>query len=156
MSNALYAFKNIIMKRKPGFTRLPKWPIDQKVVANIWLNSEIKIFCFWIWGWVVLVVNSPPASVGKRRHTFDSLARKSPGGGHGNPLQYSYVEERRLESIGSQRVTWLKWHSTHTENWVLRLMSGSQVLFGNGFEISFFFFCSFWKKGGVLHCLEVC
>ena len=40
--------------------------------------------------WVVLVVKNPPANVGD----LGSVARlgRSPGGGHGNPLQYSCLE----------------------------------------------------------------
>ena len=38
---------------------------------------------------VVLVVKNPPANAGNKRHGFDPWVRKSPGGGHGNPLQYS-------------------------------------------------------------------
>ena len=40
--------------------------------------------------WVVLVVKSPPANVGD----LGSVPRlgRSPGGGHGNPFQYSCLE----------------------------------------------------------------
>ena len=42
---------------------------------------------------VVLVVKNPPANAGKVRNmgSIPGLGR-SPGGGHGNPLQYSYLE----------------------------------------------------------------
>ena len=42
---------------------------------------------------VVLVVKNPPASAGdnKIRGSIPGLGR-SPGGGHGNPLQYSCLE----------------------------------------------------------------
>ena len=60
---------------------------------------------------VVLVVKNPLASVGDIR-AMDLIpgSGRSPGGGHGNPLQYSclknpWTEElERLLSIGSQRV----------------------------------------------------
>ena len=42
---------------------------------------------------VLLVVKNPPASAGDIRDLglFPGLGR-FPGGGHGNPLQYSYLE----------------------------------------------------------------
>ena len=45
---------------------------------------------------VVLVVKSPPGSAGGVRDagSIPGLGR-SPGGGHGNPLQYSYLENPR-------------------------------------------------------------
>ena len=62
---------------------------------------------------VVLVVKNPPANAGEIRD-MGSIpgSGRSTGGGHGNPLQYSCLEnpihgQRNLvgyESIGSQRV----------------------------------------------------
>ena len=60
---------------------------------------------------MVLVVRNLPASAGNIRDvgSIPGLGR-SPGGGHGNPLQYSCLENSRteepgrLQSIGSQRV----------------------------------------------------
>ena len=60
---------------------------------------------------VALVVKNPSANSGDMRDT-GSIPRPggSPGGGHGNPLQYSCLENPRteepseLQSIGSQRV----------------------------------------------------
>ena len=42
---------------------------------------------------VALVIKDPPANVGDTRDagSIPGLG-KSPGGGHGNPLQYSYLE----------------------------------------------------------------
>ena len=37
------------------------------------------------------VVKNPPANAEDRRHQFDSWVRKIPGGGNGNPLQYSFL-----------------------------------------------------------------
>ena len=54
------------------------------------------------------VVKSPPANPGDRGRIPGS--GRSPGGGHGKPLQYSYVENpmdsgaQSPQSIGSQRV----------------------------------------------------
>ena len=55
---------------------------------------------------MVLVVKNPPAKAGDVSDTslVPGLGRCR-GGGHGNPLQYSCLEEPgRLWSIGSQRV----------------------------------------------------
>jgi len=42
---------------------------------------------------VVLVVKNPPANAGDiKRCSFDPWVGKIPGGGHGNPLQYSCLE----------------------------------------------------------------
>ena len=59
---------------------------------------------------MVLAVKNPPANVGDIRNV-GSITRsgRSPGGGHGNPLQYSclenYMDQKTggLESTGSQR-----------------------------------------------------
>ena len=42
---------------------------------------------------MALVVKNPPANAGDRRDTITALGR-SPGVGHGNPLQYSCLENR--------------------------------------------------------------
>ena len=50
-------------------------------------------FCFWIPVTVVLVVKNPPARAGDIRDVGSVPGlRRSPGGGHGNPLQYSCLE----------------------------------------------------------------
>ena len=53
---------------------------------------------------VALVVNYPPANVGDLRDvsSIPELGR-SPGGGHGNPLQYSCQEN--LKDRGGRRAT---------------------------------------------------
>ena len=51
--------------------------------------------CIWSSGasQIVLVVKNPPATAGRcKRHKFNPRARKIPGGGHGNPLLYSCLE----------------------------------------------------------------
>ena len=67
--------------------------------------------CFWA-SQVALVVKNPPAKAGDTRDS-DSIpaSGRSPGGGHGNPLQYSCSENPHgqrslvgLQSLGSQRV----------------------------------------------------
>ena len=60
---------------------------------------------------VALVVKNPPAKAGDTRDS-DSIpaSGRSPGGGHGNPLQYSCLENPmargawRAKSMGSHRV----------------------------------------------------
>ena len=66
---------------------------------------------------MVLVVKNLPANAGDKRDVGSIPGSgRSPGGGHGNSLQYSCLENPRdrgaqgLKSIGSQRVG----HSTHT------------------------------------------
>ena len=45
---------------------------------------------------VVLVVQKSPANAGKcKGHGIDPWVRKIPGGGHGNPLQYSSLENAK-------------------------------------------------------------
>ena len=60
---------------------------------------------------VALVVKCPPANAGDVRDTVSIPASgRSPGGGHGNPLQYSCLENPmdrvawQAKSMGSQRV----------------------------------------------------
>ena len=72
---------------------------------------------------VALVVKNPPANAGDVRDTgsFPGLGR-SPGGGHGSPLQYSCLEnpmdrgawQATVHSV-SKSQTRLKWLSTHTQ-----------------------------------------
>ena len=59
----------------------------------------------------MLVVKNPPANAGDVRDVgLTAGLGRSSGGGHGNPLQYSCLENPmgeelgRLESIGSQTV----------------------------------------------------
>ena len=55
---------------------------------------------------VVLVVKNLPAKGGDKRRGFDPWVGRSPGGGHGNPLQYLHLEnphgQRSL--VGSQSI----------------------------------------------------
>ena len=71
---------------------------------------------------VVLVVKNLPANSGDIRDT-DSVSGlgRSPGGGHGNPLQYSYLENlmdrgawRAVVHGVTKNQTWLKQLSTQT------------------------------------------
>ena len=70
---------------------------------------------------VALVVKNPPASAGDKRDMglISGLGR-SPGEGHGNPLQYSGLENSTDRGAWQATVcgvtkseTWLKWLSTH-------------------------------------------
>ena len=73
---------------------------------------------------VALVVKNPSASSGDKRNLGLILGLgRSPGGGHGNPLQYSCLEtlmDRGDWSVIMCRVTksqtWLKWLSTALHN----------------------------------------
>ena len=61
---------------------------------------------------MALVIRNPPVNAGDRGVTSSIPGwGRSPGGGHGNPLQYSSLENIHggeepggLQSIGSQRV----------------------------------------------------
>ena len=60
--------------------------------------------------WVVLVIKNPPANSGDKRNAgLIPGWGWSPGGGHGNPLQYSCLENPmdrgawQIQSMGSQR-----------------------------------------------------
>ena len=56
-----------------------------------------------------LVVKNPPANAGDVRDGLVPGSGRSPGGGNGNPLQYSCLENPKnrepggLQSMGSQR-----------------------------------------------------
>ena len=84
---------------------------------------------------VVLVVKNPPANARDIRDTgLIPGMERSPGGGHGNPLQYSCLENPpgRLQAMGSQGVrhNWSNLaHSTHrnTKLYVLGESSLSSV-----------------------------
>ena len=41
---------------------------------------------------MAIVAKNLPANAGDTRHRFSPWVRKTPGGGHGNPLQYSCLE----------------------------------------------------------------
>ena len=47
---------------------------------------------YWACQVELMVENLPANSGDKRRDQFDPWSGKSPGGGHGNPLQYSCLE----------------------------------------------------------------
>ena len=83
-------------------------------------SNQIFLFLFWA-SQVALVIKNPPANAGDIRDTSSvpGLGR-SPGGGQGNPLQYSCLENpmdrwaRRVTGHrGSQSQAQLKQLSTH-------------------------------------------
>ena len=51
------------------------------------------------------MVKNPPANAGDMTHGFDPWAGKIPGRGHGNPLQYSCLENPM------EKVAW--WATVH-------------------------------------------
>ena len=94
-------------------------------VMNIWVHTYFQISVFMFFGWasqVVLVVKNPPANAGV---TIDKGSipgsGRSLGGGHGNPLQYSCLENPmdrwagQLQFKGLQRVRhdWSDFPWTH-------------------------------------------
>ena len=65
------------------------WKVLKISIRPIWSTVSLKV-CV---SQVVLVVKILPANAGDVRHmgSIPGL-RRSPGGGHGNPLQYSCLE----------------------------------------------------------------
>ena len=77
------------------------------------------------------MVKNPPANAGDKRDagSIPRLGRSS-GGGHGNPLQYSFLEnpmDRGAWWATVHRVTksqtQLKWLSTHKQEWNIAIYS---------------------------------
>ena len=64
-------------------------------------------------------------------------AGRSPGGGHGNPLQYSFLKNpHKLRSLagysswGHKELDMTEWLSTHTSNYPLKILSSITVMLG--------------------------
>ena len=85
-----------------------------------------EVTLFWV-SCVALVVKTPPATVGDIRDVGSVPGSgRSPGGGHGNPFQYSCLGnsmDRGAWWATVYKVTkswiWLKWLSTHACNFIL-------------------------------------
>ena len=113
-----------ITRQCPALWKLTLYWTDTKKNNNEWRCSLNKLWVQWK---LVFpggtVVKNPPANAGdpNKRPGFNPWVRKiPPGGGHGNPLQYSCLEnpmDRGLWQATVQRVTknqtWLKQLSTH-------------------------------------------
>ena len=98
----------------------------KKAVPNNWtlINGILlevfskKCTCLWA-SQVVLVGKNLPVNADVRDKGLIPELGRSPGGGHGNSLQYSCLENPmdrgawQLQSMGSQSQTWLKQFSTH-------------------------------------------
>ena len=91
-----------------GFSRQEYWsgvPLPSKE-AKFGTEWTPRVIILLPNSQVVLVVKNLPANAGDLRDT-GSIPRleRSPGGGHGNPLQYSCLEnphgQRSLEDYGS-------------------------------------------------------
>ena len=85
-----------------------------------WL-TRFRFYVYIILGFPSGISGKEPACQCKRlTHWFDPWVRRSPGGGHGNPLQYSCLESRMgrgvwqatVHEVAKSRI-WLKWHSVH-------------------------------------------
>ena len=75
-------------------------PWQTYLIAFFFLPQNIIITNFMFWPWIILwasmvplVLKNPPANVGDIRDMGSILgSERSPGGRHGNPLQYSCLE----------------------------------------------------------------
>ena len=83
-----------------------------------------------IWAsWVALVVKNSPANAGNiMRFGFPPGSGRCPGGGHGNPLQYSSLQNSMNREVWWAAVhqitkSWiqLKWLSTYTHTFVIHI-----------------------------------
>ena len=80
-----------------------------RMATKVSICSQFQLHIYTIF-LVVLIVNNPRANAGVRDAGSIPGSGRSPGGGHGNPLQYSYLENPmdrepgRLQPIGSQRI----------------------------------------------------
>ena len=93
-------------------------------LLNVLLRSFILLRLFWLWAsQIKLVVKNSPANAGDTREA-DSVSGsgRSPGGGHGNPLQYSCQENPMDRGVWQATVhavtksrTQLKQLRTHTQ-----------------------------------------
>ena len=101
--NVVYPYNSILFNNKTLQT------------VGIWYNRDRP-------SQVVLVVKNLPANTGELRDMGSiPRTRRSPGGGHGNPLQYSCLENAMDRGAWQDTVhrvtqsqTWLKRLSTHT------------------------------------------
>ena len=97
---------------------------DWLVKAGFFPTIELKRLGLCSWGpsQGALLVENPPASAGHMRDAgLIPGSRRSPGGGHGNPLQYSCLESpmdrgawrAAVHKVAKSR-TWLESHMTET------------------------------------------
>ena len=105
------------------------WPVDCSPPSS----SVHGILQARILEWVAIsfskeVVKNPPANAGNAGDVGSIPGRgRSSGGGHGNPLQYSFLEnpmdrgtwQSIVHRVAKSR-TWLEWLSMHTHKWLLR------------------------------------
>ena len=104
------------------------WALVSQVGGDNLQHLLYRIVLQIIWECVVFQVKNLPASVGD---TWDAgltpRLRRSPREGHGNPLQYSCLENPidrgawQVQSLGSQRVrrAWINLASMHTWDCVM-------------------------------------
>ena len=93
---------------------------------NIFKLIYLRYLCIILWfpSQVALVGNNLPVNAGDVRQGSILESRRSPGGGHSNPLQYSCLEnpmdrgawQATVHGVTQSR-TWLKRLSTHLSNW---------------------------------------
>ena len=89
---------------------------------------------YWASQVELMVENLPANSGDKRRDQFDPRSGKSPGGGHGNPLQYSFLENpmdrrARRATVHGVAKSWtqLKRLSTHSQALLYAHFTGEET-----------------------------
>ena len=119
---------------KSCFLSFPYWFVGIQYILRT--NKYI------LWGFPeVLVVNNLPANAGNIRDLGSiPWSGRSPGGGHGNPLQYSCLENlmdrgawQAIVHRVAQSQTLLKRLSTHAQKWnLLMAIENTTYLCGVG------------------------
>ena len=132
-----------------------------------WLIKHLTFHnVFWRASQVALILKNPPANAADIRDmdSFPGTGR-SPGGGGGNPLQYSCLEnpmDRGARWATVQRVTksqiWWKLQYTRTQYLLKEKSEVRATVFVSGLNVSFptfFFFLTTWLWA-ILQTLLIC
>ena len=105
---------------------LSMFPLFLPILSFGWYNLRFYIQFIWV-SHMALVVKNPPANAGDwGLPSSIPGSGRSPGGGHGNPLQYSCLENH-MDRGGWQatvhwvtksrtRLTWLSTHAISTKD----------------------------------------
>ena len=106
--------------------------MSENVLPMISSRSFMMSYLIFWDSQVTLVVKNPLANAGDVRDTGSILSSgRSPGGGHGNSLQYSYLENPMDRGAWwvAKSWTWLKWLNMH---FIFKSLSHLEFLFVYG------------------------